>query len=276
MLPRFLSQQTHQVNWANPLNQGLVSWWLALPGRTGGGTWFDLCGRNHGTLTNSPSWVSNSRAGGLGSLQFLRASSQYVDCGSSVSTLIGPSGTASVWVYPLDTSSGILWGSNLTDSNEFSFQVFSGTLYVGLYLSSTDYRASVAVSSSTYAANTWQKFDLVWTDGAQSKLYRNGILIATAGSNQNSGRFSAAWRICRSTWSGSSYGNAIIGSHSIYSTAKSQPELWASYLDDLAGNPQTLNRIRRPLAFYDSGGGGGTVKFRRTLYNRLGSRGVLV
>lgn len=60
------------VNWSHPLNRGLVSWWLAMPhsGRRGL-TWRDLCGRNHGTLTNGPVWGgAKGRRGGFASLEF--------------------------------------------------------------------------------------------------------------------------------------------------------------------------------------------------------------
>src|SRR5690606_30479453 len=53
---------------------GLISWWMVLPHWRGGLTWRDLCGRNHGTLTNMDpptDWVGpRGRPGGWGALDF--------------------------------------------------------------------------------------------------------------------------------------------------------------------------------------------------------------
>jgi len=63
------------VNWSDPLNDGLVSWWLAIPNHTSGtSTWRDLCGKNDGTLTNfanvDQAWQTQGQAGGFGALEF--------------------------------------------------------------------------------------------------------------------------------------------------------------------------------------------------------------
>jgi hypothetical protein len=68
------------INWADPvsddsLNDGLISWWLAIANHTSGSaTWRDLCGKNDGTLTNfaniGSSWRTIGRDGGFGSLEF--------------------------------------------------------------------------------------------------------------------------------------------------------------------------------------------------------------
>lgn len=58
------------MNPRHPLNRGRVAWWLAMPGRLGGRYLYDLCGRNHGTLTNGPLWKPTTRQGGWGHVQF--------------------------------------------------------------------------------------------------------------------------------------------------------------------------------------------------------------
>ncbi len=62
------------VNWLHPLNRGLVSWHLCVPGWMGGSRWQDLCGRFPGTLTNMDpptDWVGpQGRLGGFGCLDF--------------------------------------------------------------------------------------------------------------------------------------------------------------------------------------------------------------
>lgn len=59
------------INWQNPLNRGLVAWWLSLAGSHGGRTLHDLCRRANGTLTNMDpitDWVASPR--GVPSLTF--------------------------------------------------------------------------------------------------------------------------------------------------------------------------------------------------------------
>jgi hypothetical protein len=46
------------VNRRHPLNRGLLAWYRALPKLAGGGKYWDLCGRYHGTLTSGPLWSS--------------------------------------------------------------------------------------------------------------------------------------------------------------------------------------------------------------------------
>lgn len=56
------------VNRRHPLNRGIVGWWPGLPGMSGGPRLLDIDGRNHGTLTNGPTWVPG--ADGFGALSF--------------------------------------------------------------------------------------------------------------------------------------------------------------------------------------------------------------
>ena len=46
---------TSRINWANPLNRGLVGWWHGR-GTPHGGTWRDLANGHHGALNGIPTW----------------------------------------------------------------------------------------------------------------------------------------------------------------------------------------------------------------------------
>jgi len=50
---------TFPLNRASPLAKGLVSMWLPITNRIGGGTLYDIVGQNNGTLTNGPTWRGN-------------------------------------------------------------------------------------------------------------------------------------------------------------------------------------------------------------------------
>lgn len=99
------------VNWADPLNRGLVSWWLAVPNRMGWGSlkWRDMVRRsqNNGTLTSGPAWqVVRGRPGGWGALDFSAAGSYVV---APASALTRPC-TVTLWFKPLvGIGSGNQW-----------------------------------------------------------------------------------------------------------------------------------------------------------------------
>jgi hypothetical protein len=76
------------VNPNAPLNRGLVGWWLNLPSRGKGNTFFDLCGKYHGTLTNGPTWSGARRSGGFGSIECLDASDR-VDVSDTSALMVG-------------------------------------------------------------------------------------------------------------------------------------------------------------------------------------------
>ena len=83
------------VNPRAPLNRGLVSWWLALPQRSGGPKLFDIAGRNHGTLTNGPTWSGPfGRLGGFGTVKF-DGTDEYLTAGIPSATLK----TICLWYY---------------------------------------------------------------------------------------------------------------------------------------------------------------------------------
>jgi hypothetical protein len=45
----------------HPLNQGLVGWWLSVPGLDGGNQFYDLMGLLPATLTSGASWITGFR-----------------------------------------------------------------------------------------------------------------------------------------------------------------------------------------------------------------------
>ena len=96
------------VNWLNPidwrhhLNRGLQNWWLNVPHWQGGTTWRDLCGRQHGTLTNmapATDWKSSTtREGGWGALDFAGTADYEVAWGSGTQITTTLPFTLSFWM----------------------------------------------------------------------------------------------------------------------------------------------------------------------------------
>ena len=89
------------VNRSHPHNRGLVSWWMALPGLTGGSKFTNLLGRHHGSLTNmnpATDWVGTTRPGGWGALDFSGGSEHVrVDAWREIDVI--NDFHASAWVY---------------------------------------------------------------------------------------------------------------------------------------------------------------------------------
>lgn len=74
-----------QLNMSHPLNRGLVACYDF--NELSGNIVNDISGfRNHGDLINSPSWTPNIFGGGL---EFIRASTQYVDAGVPLGNTLG-------------------------------------------------------------------------------------------------------------------------------------------------------------------------------------------
>lgn len=94
------------VNRLHPLNRGLVSWWLALPGTMGGSRFMDIMSPgpngNHGVLTNMnpvSDWIGSSRLNGWGALDF-NVSDNSIDAGDI--DLDNTSFTVTAWVKTVD------------------------------------------------------------------------------------------------------------------------------------------------------------------------------
>jgi hypothetical protein len=60
MLGRYIDLG-NPVERGHPINRGIASWWLGMPGQQGAYL-RDIAGGSHGTLTNGPSWKAGQQA----------------------------------------------------------------------------------------------------------------------------------------------------------------------------------------------------------------------
>jgi hypothetical protein len=108
----------YRLNPNAELNQGLVAKYIALPGMTGGQYWYDLCGKNKGTLTNMTNgygWQGAiGRPGGWGAMRF-----DGVDDYVSASVTLTGAFTFSCWFNRASAGTfgeRILWGHTSSGS----------------------------------------------------------------------------------------------------------------------------------------------------------------
>lgn len=166
-----------QIEWANPLLEGLVCYLLMNEGA--GGTVFDLSGNgNDGTLESGVLWMpgkfgSALKFGGDGSGDYVTVS--YDDTLNITQKL-----TVSVWVYAYVLPGTYDWIIQLNEPDGYGFFISGGTNFrcaVG---------GSYQPSIGTIIVNKW--YHLVMTvepegAGVRTKIYINGVYKTTATAN---------------------------------------------------------------------------------------------
>ncbi len=242
------------VNWQEPLNRGLVSWWMNLPYRQwGGGTlWRDLCRKSDGTLTNMavPSTATsgwngpNGRRGGFGVLAF-DGSNDFVSAAHPMS--FASAFTVSAWAFLnayngstdttiLSVTSGandelylsVASSSIPSNAGKMNFNAYNGSI-VGAYQQG---------ATNSFPLTTWTHFAGVW-DGTNWIIYKNGISFAsvaggappTLANNLGIGAITGGGR----------YWNGYIDSVRMQSRALNANEMLQLYTDELNGYRRTLN-----------------------------------
>lgn len=83
-----------QIDWGNPINDGLVSWWLFHNGA--GTTVTDITGRNHGIVGSGAEWQGSQFGGGL---SYDGTNNGRVTVADSASLDVTNTFTVSIWFY---------------------------------------------------------------------------------------------------------------------------------------------------------------------------------
>jgi len=237
------------VNWAAPLNRGLLSWWMNLPsGQWGRGTLMrDLCRQQDATLTNGAGWAGPiGRRGGYGSFLF--------DGTNDVSRFTySRSGPTQMSVF------ASVYVNNFTDFNS-TFCIGTGgdrMVYLDtrattglVHFSFTQGHNTHKGLSSTNAITTgqWYRIGGTYKSGEHS-VYINGVRDATTGSftgnPDNAETFGSIGAIYEDTET--SITNAFDGYMDdlrFYNRALSQDEALADYKNSLGSWEQELNWVR--------------------------------
>lgn len=162
------------VNRQHPLAQGLVAWWLCVPGIDGGKFWYDLTGFNHGTLTNMDSasgWRPAFNPGAFGNMLF-DGTDDYVSIGTNAALNLTGNCAIAAWILTSNTGANkyIAASSNSgitaiqiafrkTTADKLQLLHNSGTTLTGTAALSTNiwYHAGVQRYGSTgsWTLETW-------------------------------------------------------------------------------------------------------------------------
>ena len=196
-----------------------------------GTTWKDLSGNaNNATLTNSPTF-SNAN---IGTLTFARASTQYAETDSSISSL--SNWTIESWVkfttIPSANTTVSAIVTNVFNGSNINFSLTTDVdgsankgIYVAFYNGTWRYAAFHAPS-----AGVWYHYIGTY-DGATIKMYVNGSLYSSTayvGTSSSGGKV----RIARRWDDAVTIGNFINGSIPIvrvYNTALTATEVLQNY-----------------------------------------------
>jgi hypothetical protein len=245
------------VNCASPLNRGLVSWWLHLPNRLGGGgnTFRDLMRRNHGTLTNGPTWNGpRGRPGGFGSIGLV-PSDDFVGIADAAGTnapdslKITGAITLGFWCYLTTTGtySGIGRGQSLGGASSFCYYLtpFGTSLFFGISNGTT----ANTLSSVVLSAGQWFHAAATWSGQAAAgatKIFLNGVQINSGTPAITSLQDRASTR----AWIGGTANDAGFSIFTtngfyddcfIYNRELSPSEIWNRFVQSRSGFPDTLN-----------------------------------
>ncbi len=242
------------VNWGHPLNQGLLGWWMPLPGISSGSRLDDLTNMGSsgrpGTLTNmdNADWVGPISPGGWGALGF-NGSDNFVNVGTG---LAAP-GVVSVFalISPANIDQGeqeIFAGSGGGGSDQdyaLEMNRTAGRVSVvwtgGEFIMISD--ASLTVGATHLVGFTRAGVAGDWT----VRLYIDGVEDSNTTTAVNPNGADAPVSIGRLGDSDLFYFEGRLASAWLYDRVLSAPDVLSQYHLSLRGYPGLLNRLCRPL-----------------------------
>jgi hypothetical protein len=259
-------KQNQLVNRRSSLNNGLLAWWLCVPGRMGAGKWFDLLNTFHGKF-GDPALVfkPNTRQGGFGSVQFDATVLHDVLIGGNMAKLSPANNTnGNITAMAWFNSSAIGAGQCI-----FAMASAGGTarLDLGLGQSGGGFNKLSAVlrdgsgnstvpqSQTIINPNTWYHVALI-KRGTSGELYINGVFNAS-NSNASMGAIdttSGNIRIGAFAFNEASTFSGRIDDVRIYGRDLVPKEIQQVYLDSLSGYQKTLGKISTRLNTYANSG----------------------
>lgn len=232
------------VNRASPLNRGLVSWWLCVPWYMSGPRFVDIAGRNHGTLTNGPTWSGNGRVGGYGSVSF-DGTNDYIATNWLVQ--LSSTYTLAAWIKCTNVARADLHDIFNTRSLDTGATGVGVIAYIlGSALNITNIGGSTVTGAATLTSNTW--FHAIWSvSSGTAQMYVNGVASGSSGSLGTYGTTTQTLLIGASDNTNARWFSGSLDDLRVWPTRSlTAAESLALYNASLRGYQNELNWLRRP------------------------------
>jgi hypothetical protein len=249
------------VNRQHPLAEGLLSWWLVLPQRTGGTRWVDLVNTNHATLNGisaSPSLTSGwsrttMRPGGFGELR-LDGTGDYGSVADSPRFTFGAGRPFTigcwVWITNIASTQGVVskWTTNNVTAEWIVYT--SGSMFaIECYAVGTNmYGRQVALTTGAHQG-MWHRW-LCTSAGAATDatlaIYCDGRRVDTTNAGGTNG---TAMADSTAVVAFGAYGGAAnfltgkLDDIRIWGRQLSPAQALADYATSRQGYPDLLNRL---------------------------------
>jgi hypothetical protein len=260
------------VNRAQPLNCGLVGWWLVLPQWRGGLAWRDLVKRHNATLTalaTADAWQGPcGRPGGWGSLDFDGTDgTAVVSYHPRIAVAVG-NFTVSCWIRPEAANWGTGQYRTIFDSEDRHLSMFLDAGAANGYFYGVGQFGDGGTFSETWVVNEWQHF--AWTRlGIACVLYRNGRQVAQFDGNAYVTN-ARDWHIGGNPSGSGVFWDGKQDDVRLYNRWLSGAEVRELYSRSLRGQDGLLSRTRRPVYFAPAAPPGGFVPYPRPRGARAG------
>jgi hypothetical protein len=226
----------------HPLNRGLVSEWVVIPGLAGGSKLYDIAGLSHGTLVNGPTWLS--RSGGFGSLSF-DGTNDYINISSVCSKVNTTEGTLTFWIAdPSVINANFRAVINIRNdgSNEIDVFRFDNTSGIRFSYSAGGVAKQIFATPSVLVQNnTWYHCTFIWSlSRNEVKLFINGKQTGSTLTSLGtfSGTPSTAY-IANDQFN--EYYAGRLDAVTLYKRAFSDSEVLLFYYESKANNPSRYN-----------------------------------
>jgi len=265
------------ANRSHPLNRGLVSWYMSLPAQSRGLNVRDLFSHNLGTLTASATWTNRHQAGGYGSWTFGASGQRIAITESNSSLQFADTLTLSAWVR-LDTGTSFAQPCGYCQPSG-STGGYGFYILTGINFFCSVYNGSYSTFSTFTADSKWHHIVGTYNRLASVlDIYVDGVK-GVAGIGSSIPGASLSYTSCIPAISSQGGGFAswpgAVDDVRFYNRSLSASEIWALYDQSRRGYPEALNWIRTPGMLAQAAGAPASTLFRRSLYRRSGSRGVM-
>lgn len=181
-----LVDMVQPVNKLHPLNRGLVSWWIGLPGAQGSSRLMDVVSPgpngNHGTLTNmhpETDWVSDDR--GWNALDF-SGGDDYIDVPSTKGIVFGRAARTVIVVFKQRTrpanQNSAFFHHEVASGDPWVVQIANDSL---IFLFSSGNNNITLTGDEIPSLGSWHDLAFTFDGGSAWKYYLDDFYLESGG-----------------------------------------------------------------------------------------------